>query len=446
MIPTTIASANELAQGRWEVDPYSGWAAAIRDLRADWLGGARPDAHELRNYLQSVPADQQSEACQDLIAEHLRLAWGICSGQLLEHYVAEFGEDFAELASLAETPADLIEDEFLARYQTPFGDTPSPEEYARRLAGREDALDRLRRRQLDGGRYIKLRTRGIGAMAEVYEAYDHHLRRLVAIKRPRLRAADAPEVLRRFAEEARVAAALEHPGIVTVHEYREACDDLRGGPFLVMRLVSGETLRDHIRDYHRPVLHRSNHDQRVLARGLLECLVSVCNAMAYAHAQGTLHGDLKPDNIIVGQFGETVVLDWGAVAGTPQYMSPEQADGMADARTDLFGLGGILYEMLTGRPPHAWPEGCQPADWAHRVREAQFRPPCRLNAWAPRALETVCLKALSCDPADRYQSVTDFAEQLRRYLAGEAVAGCPGAALARWWRKLRGSAISGVGT
>jgi tRNA A-37 threonylcarbamoyl transferase component Bud32 len=443
MIPTTIASANSSAQARWEVDPYSGWLAAIRDLRADWLGGARPGAHELRNYLQSVPADQRSEACQDLVAEHLRLTWETGCGQLLEHYLSELGADIAELVSPAEIPADLITDEFLARYSMPFGDAPVPDEYARRF-GNLDALDRLRRRQLGDGRYTKLRKLGVGGMAEVYEAYDHYLGRYVAIKQPRLRTADAGSLLR-FAEEARISAALEHPGIVTVYEYYDARNQPGAVPFLVMRLVSRETLRDRIRDYHRPPLERSVDEQRVLARGLLDSLVSVCNALAYAHAQGILHGDLKPDNIAVGQFGETVVLDWGKVAGTPEYMAPEQANRMMDARTDVFGLGGILYEILTGRPPHAWPEGCQPADWPRRVQAAQFSPPRRLNIQTPRALEAICLKALSRESSDRHQDVTSFAQQLQRYLAGEAVAACPGRAIARWWHKLCGSSTSRAG-
>lgn len=422
MIPTTIASSSESAQGRWGVDPYSGWLAAIRDLRADWLDGARPAAGELQSYLASVPTDQQPEALEDLVAEHLRLSWEAGCGQLLEQY------------SLPNLPTELIEDEFLARYSVPFGDTPLPEEYAGRF-GSGEVLARLQQRQLAGGRYVKLRRLGIGGMADVYEAYDHHLRRRVAIKQPRLPVTDA-EVLRRFTAEARHTAALSHPGIVTVHDYHEALGEPDAVPLLVMRLASKETLRDRIRDYHRPPADRSAGQQRALARELLGCLVSACNAVAYAHAHGVRHGDLKPDNIAVGQFGETVVLDWGKVAGTPEYMAPEQADGVTDERTDVFGLGAILYEILAGRSPHAWPEGCQPADWPQRVRAAQFARPTRFNSQAPQALEAVCLRALNREPGGRYQSVAELAEQLRCYGAGEAVAGEQ--ALARWWRKLCG--------
>jgi tRNA A-37 threonylcarbamoyl transferase component Bud32 len=432
MIPTTIASASELAEGRWAVDPYSGWLTSICDLRADWLGGARPGAAELRNYLQSVPPAQHAEACQDLVAEHLRLSWKTGCGQFLEYYLSDLDGDIGPVPSPEEILADLIEDEFLARYCVPFGDTPLPDEYERRF-GRHDGLDRLRRRQLGGGRYVKLRQIGIGGMAEVFEAYDHRLRRLVAIKQPKLRTADA-EVLRRFAEEARLAASLSHPGIVAVHEYHDTSNESGAVPFLVMRLASGETLKDRIRDFHR--IERSADEQRVVARGLLDCLLYVCHALAYAHSQGVLHGDLTPQNIAVGQFGETVVLDWGKVAGTPEYMSPEQVDGVTDARTDVFGLGSILYEILTGRPPHAWRDDCQPADWPQRVRAAQFSSPSRLNARTPRALEAVCLKALSREPGERYQSVADFALQLRSYLAGETTS--EERTLCRWWRKLYG--------
>ena len=110
------------------------------------------------------------------------------------------------------------------------------------------------------------------------------------------------------------------------------------------------------------------------------------------------------------------------VVGTPQYMPPEQADGNSDARSDVFGLGAVLYEILTARSPHAWPEGFLPADWLSRVRQAPIVPPRRVKRRASAALEAVCLKALAHNPAERYQSAAELARDIHHYLAGEPVA------------------------
>ena len=455
MLPT-IVRAYEAARSRLGVDPYAGWSAAVYQLRSDWEQGSRPGVGPLRDYLDGVPLEHRSEALQDLIAEHLRFAWQAGQGTGLEPYLSEFGHEFVELASLAVVPANLVEDEFLARYVLPHGDTPSVDEYEQRFLSRADVIALLRRRCLDGGRYVKLQKLGQGAMGEVYEAYDRHLRRLVAVKQPREGVAKSADMLHRFGEEARVTAGLEHPAIVSVHEHYQ--DD--STPFYVMRLASGQTLGERIGDYHQPLINRTRGEQRLFWNQLVQSFAMVCDAMAYAHARGVLHRDLKPGNIIVGEFGETIILDWGMakriplvascssaavstpndcvpargaatdtcespanmVVGTPQYMPPEQADGIADTRSDVFGLGAILYEMLAGRPPRAWPEGSRPADWLHQVREARFPPPRRLKRKSPRALEAVCLNALARNPAERYGSAADLAQEMRRYLAGEAVA------------------------
>jgi hypothetical protein len=418
------------AEVEQEMDRYAAWSAALRRLRYDWGQGRRPHMRQLRDYLQEVPTDQQAEALQDLIAAHLTLTWQSGKGMPLESYLGEFGADFVALASAAAVPADLIEDEFLARYLWPHGDCPHLEEYQRRFPGRDDLTELLRQRCLDGGRYVKLRRRGRGGMAEVWEAYDHHLRRRVAIKEPDAWPA-GDDMLRRFAEEARVTAGLEHPGIVGVHEYR---DDGNSRPFYVMRLVNGPTLGERIRDYHELPDDRPPGEQRLLWNRLLHSFVTICDATAYAHAHGVLHRDLKPGNVVVSEFGETVILDWGMgrrlapgepaaglVVGTPEYMPPEQADGLADVRSDVFGLGAILYELLAGQAPRPWTEGGRPTDWVDAVRHAHFPPPRRLKSETPRALEAICLKALARDPAERYPGAAELAQDVRRYLAGEPV-------------------------
>ena len=468
----SVAAAYDRARSRLDADPYAAWTAAVWRHRNDWDERPCPEVGQLRGYLDGVPDEQRTEALQDLIAEHLGYAWKAGQGTRLDAYLSEFGHEFPDIASPTVVPADLVEDEFLARYAFPYGDTPVLDEYEERFPSRIDVMSLLQRRCLDEGRYVKLQMRGQGAMGEVFEAYDHHLCRFVAIKQPREGSADSGLLLRRFAEEALITAGLEHPAIVSVHEHHQS----NASPFYVMRLADGQTLGESIRDYYLPPIDRARDEQRLFWNQLLQAFASACDAMAYAHARGVLHCDLKPGNIIVGQFGETAILDWGMakrmaplatcsstavsppqddvlgevsaaedcetltstiVAGTPQYMPPEQADGITDERSDVFGLGAVLYEMLTSRPPYAWPEGTRPVDWQRVVREARFVAPRRLRAQTPRSLEAICLKALARQPADRFQSAAELGKDVRRYLADEPVVARGERFLVTRWRALR---------
>ena len=446
-----IVKEFEAAQSRLGVDPYAAWSAAVQQLRSDWEQGTCVGVERLRDYLERIADDQRYEAMQDLIAEHLQLAWRAGQGTTLEPYLSAFGQDFSELASSDTVPAELIEDEFLARFVPTHGDTPSIDEYQRRFPSRHDVLRQLQRRHLEGGRYVKLQELGRGAMGEVFEAYDHHLSRFVAIKLPKPGVADVPDLLHRFAEEARITAGLEHSAIVTVHEHYHG----QATPFYVMRLAAGVPLTQHIREFHHPPLDRPRSEQQLREHQLLQCFATICEALAYAHAHGVLHRDLKPDNIIVGEFGDMAILDWGlakrlpaagdvkqsevdsihTVVGTPQYMPPEQADGNSDARSDVFGLGAILYEILTACSPHAWPEGFRPADWLQMVRDAKFPRPRSARPQVPRGLEAVCVKALARDPKERYASAAELAQDVRRHLAGQPVAALTNSA-SRWpWQR-----------
>lgn len=462
-----IVKEFEAAQSRLGVDPYAAWSVAVQELRSDWDEGKCASIDQLRDYLADVADDQKYEALQDLIAEHLQLAWQTGRGTDLTPYLSAFSGEFVELASPDTLPADLIEDEFLARHVLRYGDTPSIDEYRRRFPSRHDVMQLIERRHLENGRYVKLRELGRGAMGEVFEAYDHHLRRFVAIKQPKPGVADVAELLHRFAEEARITAGLEHSAIVTVHENYDG----HAMPFYVMRLAAGVPLTGHIRDFHYPPMDRPRSEQRLLEERILQAFATVCDAMAYAHAHGVLHRDLKPDNVIVGEFGDVALLDWGlarcilptdgqgsgcatventrqhasdianAVVGTPQYMPPEQADGISDARSDVFGLGAILYEILTCSSPHAWPEAFRPVDWLEQVRSAEFPRPRSVKPGVSCALEAVCVKALARDPQARYVNAADLAQDVRRYLAGQPVAAQAGSAR-RWpwqrWKSGRG--------
>ncbi|MEW6304790.1 MAG: serine/threonine-protein kinase [Verrucomicrobiota bacterium] len=428
--------------GEREVDRYAAWQSALQRLRDDWQAARQSEIWQLENYLPDVPESQRAGAMEDLVAEHLRLTWQAGVGRPLEQYFESLRDSFPALASAETIPATLVEDEFLARYQSPHGDTPTLPEFRRRFPGRADVFALLGHRFLAAGRYVLLHKLGLGEMGEVWRAYDTQLRREVAVKRPRAAHISNGESRRRFAAEAALTAGLEHPGIASVHEFHEGAE-----PFYVMRLVNGRPFGERIRDYHQAPADQSRKDRRLQRHQLLNSFVAVCDAVAFAHARGIIHRDLKPGNVVAGDHGDTVILDWGMakrfadaepdarpIVGTPEYMPPEQADGNADTRSDVFGLGAILFELLTTRFPQPWPEGSRPADWRRMVREARIPHPSQLKADTPRALEAICLKALAHSPADRYQSADELAREVRSYLAGEPVT-----ALARsFWSRWRG--------
>ncbi len=267
-----------------------------------------------------------------------------------------------------------------------------------------------------------------GGMGSIRRLYDTDLQRHIAMKvlDPMLVAAreDARD---RFLDEARITGQLGHPNIVPVHDLTV---DKDGTPqSFTMKLVEGQTLTKMI---------GAQRTQADLER-LLETLIKVCEALSFAHSKNIIHRDLKPDNIMVGSHGEVYVMDWGCaqlvgassgkasfiepegtIIGTAQYMAPEQAWGRIseiDQRTDVFAVGGILYKMLTGSPPY-------PGKFEAAVRLAQAgqpRPPAECTGVTikpPPDLSRIAMKAMSKDPAERYQTVEDLAQDLRAFLRG----------------------------
>jgi serine/threonine-protein kinase len=319
-------------------------------------------------------------------------------------------------------------------------------------------------------RYTLTRLHAKGGIGQVWLARDDDLGREVALKELKPERADQPAVWARFVEEAKITGQLEHPGIVPVHELTRNPGD--GKPFYTMRFIRGQTLCDAGRAYHKR--RAAGQAGPLELRQLLGAFVAVCNAVAYAHSRGVIHRDLKGQNIILGKYGEVVVLDWGLakvlgppgaaapaasllpvalakedsrdetqhgqVLGTPAYMAPEQADGRLEQigpLTDVYGLGAILYEVLTGQPPFT---GTDTHDVLYRVvHEAPPRPRERVPA-LPRPLEAICLKALAKQPAARYASATALADDVQHYLADEPVSAYAEPALlrlARWGRRHR---------
>lgn len=278
-------------------------------------------------------------------------------------------------------------------------------------------------------RYEVLHEVGRGGMGIVYACRDVKLGRDVAVKcLPAGPMAD----LERFEREARTAARLTHPAIVPLYDFGRGGGQL----YLTMELIDGSSLG---------VLLREGRLER---RAAIEVLRQVAGAMEYSHAQGVIHRDLKPDNILVNQGGAAFLTDFGLakrvegetaltvsgmLLGTPAFMSPEQARGEAvDARSDLYSLGATLYCVLTGVPPHG---GSNPLEVVMAAAGQTPRLPRSVNPQIAPDLQTICLKAMDPEPARRYASAAAFGEDLRRFLAGEPILARPASAtyrLRRW--------------
>jgi PAS domain S-box-containing protein len=298
------------------------------------------------------------------------------------------------------------------------------------------------------GRYLPLRDVGAGGMGRVTLCLDREMGRPVAVKELRPELAGSPEAVARFRREARVTGRLSHPSIVPVYEL---ADPAGGRPFYTMRHVEGTTLTCAVRAYH--AARADGPDAQLELVRLLGAFVTVCRAVAYAHAQGVLHRDLKGSNVVLGGFGEVIVLDWGlakllggaerpadpddqcdagpadghtlpgCVTGTPGYMAPEQAAGRGDRvgpHTDVYGLGAILYEILTGRPPFV---GATTADVLARAAAGDPTPPGDLVPALPADLAAACVRALAKEPGDRHPSAAALAETVERWLADAAARG-----------------------
>lgn len=297
------------------------------------------------------------------------------------------------------------------------------------------------------GRYTKFKPMARGGKAELYTCFDNNLGRTIAFKTlHRAIAKDAYEQ-RRFVREARVTAQLQHPNTVPVYDLGF---DMEDRLYFTMKKVEGETLRAVITRLQEA--DPDTADEYTLER-ILGILIQVCNALSYAHAHGVVHRDIKPSNVLLGHFGEVVLLDWGVAKvwdltsdeddlarieasrpddplaiddltgtgkrpGTPLYMSPEQVEGskLLDERTDVYSMGVLLYELLTLKDVS---RGETVQDTFHNIVNVEPVPPRELapDRHIPRGIEKICMKAIRKEPGKRFQTMLDMVRAIRAFRA-----------------------------
>lgn len=300
-------------------------------------------------------------------------------------------------------------------------------------------------------RYVEITHHDSGGLGDVFRGHDSDLGRHVAIKAIQKRLVKNAAVLDQFDVEVKVTSRLDHPGIVPVYGMGQFPDGRR---FFVMRFIEGVNFRTAIKEFQ--ATDWKKHPQaayRTELNRLLEHFCAACHTIAYAHNRGIVHRDIKPQNIMLGRFHETLVVDWGlavpvqrderakasgektimpkmgtesgstsgGTAGTLGYMSPEQfqdADAPLGPASDIYSLGATLYHLLTGSAPH---QGSSLTETSKVIRTGDFPPPSRINKAVPKALEAVCLKAMALKPQERYSNAEALAKDVTNWMTGEKV-------------------------
>ena len=404
-----------------------------------WREGPRP---AIENYWSATSEPARSDLLLELML--IELEWRRSAGErpTAAEYHARFLDHSAAVeAACARAGLDValsLSDEGASASASGDVDIPGPKVNTPTHPGR---------------RFRVLRPHAEGGLGAVFVALDSELNREVALKQILEKRADDLVLRARFLMEAEITGRLEHPGIVPVYGLGTYSN---GRPYYAMRFIRGDTLKDAITAFHAdPALKTDPGRHSLELAKLLRRFLDVCNAIEYAHSRGVLHRDLKPSNVVVGKYGETLVVDWGlakplgardsesptndeqllppsslsgsadtlpgSVLGTPSYMSPEQAAGRLDdlgPASDVYGLGTTLYFLLAGRDPF---ERGEIESVLKRVRIGEFPRPREVNPRIDPALEAICLRAMARVPEDRYASARSMADEIERWLADEPV-------------------------
>lgn len=328
-----------------------------------------------------------------------------------------------------------------------------------------------------GARFQIRRPLGRGGLGVVSVAHDRELNREVALKEIREDQSQNETMRRKFLVEAEITGNLEHPGIVPVYGLGI---QVNGRPYYAMRFVKGDNLGVHIKRFHSRVGEGLEPYNGSELRGLLRRFLDICDAIGYAHSRGVLHRDLKPGNIMLGKYGETLVVDWGlakpkgasdqitsgsadsiidpklsdfdatklgAALGTPAYAPPEQMGGKlseVNERSDVYGLGAILYELLCDSPPV---NGSNIEEIISKILRGDFPPPKKKLAIVPAPLSAICMKALALSPKDRYETTNLLMKDVESWLDDLPVSAHQDGAVSKAGRLLRrnkGAAIAAI--
>ena len=446
-----------------------------------------------RNLLFALLALQNGLIDQDQLVAAFR-AWSRDKGRAIDEYLVERGDLDADQRHAVELMVGLHEKKHGGSAETSLAAISAGRSTRESLAALGDSdiagslclmVSEAKASQSDPGtdrtttfdvgaatgnaqRFRVVRPHARGGLGAVYVAIDTELHREVALKQILDQHADDPASRARFLIEAEITGGLEHPGIVPVYGLGAYAD---GRPYYAMRFVRGDSLKEAIGRFHQRANIKSPFSLVGEAQGdgpaeaaagsrdlelrkLLRRFIDVCNAIGYAHSRGVLHRDIKPANIIVGNHGETLVVDWGlakalgradatnetgertlvprsgsgsaetlpgSALGTPAYMCPEQATGDLESlgpRSDVYALGATLYCLLTGQPPC---DGDDVGEVLRKVQRGEFARPRQRDPAIDPALEAVCTKAMTLDPADRYATSRALADDIERWMADEPV-------------------------
>jgi WD40 repeat protein len=412
-------------------------AQVIPVLRVDqWERRRAGEWVRAESYLETFPAVRNDpEHAIDLIFAEYMLREQFGESPTLEEYARRFPQYADQLKLQVELHQAMQVDGASGLHATWSEDRASRSANPRTQSQASSDFDSHPRVEIPG--YEVLDVLGWGGMGVVYRAWQQRLNRIVALKMVHAGAQASPQVLARFRVEAEAVARLHHPNIVQIHEVGQHA----GSPFLVLELVDGPSLSHALAGTPQP------------ARRGAELVEALARAVHSAHRQGVVHRDLTPANILLSADGAPKITDFGLakivigggdlrtqtgeLLGTPSYMAPEQAASRHEAigaATDVYALGAILYDVLTGRPPF---KAESPLETLRQVTNDEPVPPSRLRPRLPGDLETICLKCLRKEPAQRYPSATALADDLERFLHGRPIRARRSGRAERAWRWCR---------